>query len=45
MTKFAGVTTGVGRGVKGPAYSPPDIAGILARYTGLACPQNLYQWL
>jgi predicted HAD superfamily Cof-like phosphohydrolase len=34
MTKFAGVTTGVGRGVKGPAYSPPDIAGVLARYTG-----------
>jgi predicted HAD superfamily Cof-like phosphohydrolase len=34
MTKFAGVTTGVGRGVKGPTYSPPDIAAVLARYTG-----------
>jgi hypothetical protein len=34
MTKFAGVTTGVGRGVKGPAYNPPDIAGVLVRYTG-----------
>jgi predicted HAD superfamily Cof-like phosphohydrolase len=34
MTKFAGVTTGFGRGVKGPAYNPPDIAAVLARYTG-----------
>lgn len=33
MTKFPGITTGVGRGVKGPTFVPPDIAAVLARFS------------
>ena len=32
MSKLAAVHTGVGKGVKGPSYERPRIAGVLARF-------------